>query len=104
MLCVRKTSNLITQCAQEVDEALGSGQKTMREIITHFRCQMDPLGLQFALQALVDEFRNRTDIFMTYANSVANLELPIEHELQVFHIVREALANVATHSAATHAI
>jgi two-component system nitrate/nitrite sensor histidine kinase NarX len=40
---------------------------------------------------------------MLYANNVPNIELPLEHELQVFHIVREALANVATHSAATHA-
>lgn len=98
-----KNEQLALKCANEVDEALGSGQKTMREIITHFRCQMDPLGLQYALQTLVDEFRDRTGITMTYANRVANLELPLEHELQVFHIVREALANVSAHSAATHA-
>ena len=94
---------LALKCAQDVDDALESGQKTMREIITHFRCQMDPLGLQYALQTLVDEFRNRTDITMTYTNHIANLELELEHELQVFHIVREALANVETHSAATRA-
>ena len=93
---------LALKCAQDLDEALGSGQKTMREIITHFRCQMDPLGLAHALQTLVDKFRDHTNITMTYANCVANLELPLEHELQVFHIVREALANVASHSAATH--
>jgi len=97
-----QNEQLALTCAHDVDEALGSGQKTMREIITHFRCQMDPLGLQYALQTLVDEFRDRTGITMMYANRVANLELPLEHELQVFHIVREALANVATHSAATY--
>jgi len=94
---------LALKCAHDLDEALGSGQKTMREIITHFRCQMDPQGLQHALQTLVDQFRAHSGITMTYANCVAYLELPLEHELQVFHIVREALANVATHSAATHA-
>jgi two-component system nitrate/nitrite sensor histidine kinase NarX len=94
---------LALKCAQDVNEALGSGQKTMREIITHFRCQMDPLGLRYALQTLVNEFRDRTEIILIYTNWVADLELPIEHELQVFHIVREALANVATHSAATNA-
>jgi len=98
-----QNEQLALKCAQDVDEALGSGQKTMREIITHFRCQMDPLGLQYALQRLADEFRDRTGMTMTYANRVANLELPLEHELQIFHIVREALANVATHSAATRA-
>ncbi len=98
-----QNEQLAIECARDLDEALGSGQKTMREIITHFRCQMDPLGLQHALQTLVDKFRDHSGITMRYTNSVANLELPLEHELQVFHIVREALANVATHSAATHA-
>jgi len=51
----------------------------------------------------VDEFCDRTGMTMTTPNRVANLELPLEHELQVFHIVREALANVANHSAATRA-
>lgn len=97
-----QNEHLALKCAHDVDEALGSGQKTMREIITHFRCQMDPQGLQYALQTLVDEFRDRTGITVMYANRVASLELPLEHELQVFHIVREALANVANHSAATH--
>jgi two-component system nitrate/nitrite sensor histidine kinase NarX len=98
-----QNEQLALKCAHDLDEALGSGQKTMREIITHFRCQMDPLGLQHALQTLVDKFRDHTDITIIYANCVTNLELPLEHELQVFHIVREALANVATHSSATHA-
>jgi two-component system nitrate/nitrite sensor histidine kinase NarX len=96
-----QNEQLALKCAHDLDDALGNGQKAMREIITHFRCQMDPLGLQYALQTLVNEFRDRAGITMVYANSVANLELPLEHELQVFHIVREALANVATHSAAT---
>lgn len=98
-----QNEQMAIKCARDVDEALGSGQKTIREIITHFRCQMNPLGLQHALQALVDEFRERTDITMTYTNRVANLKLPLESELQIFHIVREALVNVETHSAATHA-
>ena len=35
--------------------------------------------------------------------SVADINLPLEHELQVLHIVREALANIALHSSATSA-
>ena len=99
----RQDNESAEKYASEVNEAMESGQKTMREIITHFRCQMDPLGLQNALQTLVEEFRRRSGITLTYTNCMVNLELPIEHELQVFHIVREALANVAAHSAATHA-
>jgi two-component system nitrate/nitrite sensor histidine kinase NarX len=99
-----RTNNeeLALKCAQDVDEALGNSQKTTREIITHFRCQMDPLGLQHALQALVDRFRKYTGITVTYTNLVANLELHADKELQVYFIVREAMANVAAHSKATN--
>lgn len=90
-------------CAHDVDESLQKCQKTVRELITHFRCQMDPLGLQHALQTLANEFPANTGIALGYANWVASLDLPLEHELQAFHIVREALANVASHSGATRA-
>ncbi len=94
---------LAFECVRDVDEALDSSQKTVRELITHFRCKMDPLGLQHALQVLASEFCERTGITLGYANWVADLDLPLEYELQVFHIVREALANIAAHSGAMHA-
>ncbi len=94
---------LANKCARDVTEALDSGQKSVRELITHFRCQMDPLGLPHALQALVDGFRERTEIELDYSNSVSDSGLPSEHELQVYHILREVLANIAMHSGATRA-
>lgn len=92
---------LAFKCAQDVDEALESSQKTVRELVTHFRCQMDPKGLKFALQKLAKDFISRTSITLEYVNQVAELELPKEYELQIFLIVRESLVNVATHSGAT---
>jgi two-component system, NarL family, nitrate/nitrite sensor histidine kinase NarX len=101
---VRNQDELLAhKCMREVNEALDSGQKSVRELITHFRCQMDPLGLQHALQVLVNEFGDRTGVALEYSNRVPDPGLPLEHELQVFHIVREVLANIATHSGATHA-
>jgi two-component system nitrate/nitrite sensor histidine kinase NarX len=97
-----QNEELALKCANDVDEALINSQKAAREIITHFRCQMDPLGLQHALQALVERFRKYTGITLAYTNLIPSLELPLEHELQVYYIVREAMANVAAHSAATH--
>lgn len=88
--------------AGDIDEALEKGQKTARELITDFRCTMDPAGLPHALQTLTEQFRQRNDIALEYTNRAADLELPLEHEIQVYHIVREALANIATHSGATH--
>ena len=37
------------------------------------------------------------------ADLAADLDLPLEHEIQTYHIVREALSNIAKHSSASHA-
>jgi len=92
---------LAYKCAQDIEEALENSQKTVRELVTHFRCQMDPKGLKYALQKLVKNFTSRTNITLRYDNQLDNLELPKDYELQIFLIVRESLVNVATHSGAT---
>jgi len=99
----KQDSALAEKCVRDVNEALDSGKKSVRELITHFRCQMDPCGLQHALQVLAGEFTERTGIALEYSNRVADLSMPLEHESQVFHIVREVLANIATHSGASRA-
>ena len=96
-------TGMVTKYAHEIDDALESSQKTVRELITDFRCSVDPSGLLHALQAIAEEFRHRNDIELEYINLVGNLELPLEYEIQVSHIVKEALANIAKHSGATHA-
>lgn len=103
LLDALKTENdiLAFKCAQDIDEALENSQKTVRELVTHFRCQMDPEGLQCALQKLVKDFIARGSIALEYGNQVANFNLPQEYELQIFLIVREALVNIATHSGAS---
>lgn len=105
MLDAMKTNNdlLAYKCAQDIDEALEGSQKTVRELVTHFRCQMDPKGLKYALEKLVKDFKARTNITLEYSNQVENLVLPLEYELQVFLIVRESLVNIATHSGASAA-
>jgi two-component system, NarL family, nitrate/nitrite sensor histidine kinase NarX len=103
LLDAMKSDNdlLAFKCAQDIDEALEGSQKTVRELVTHFRCQMDPKGLKFALQKLVKDFIARTSITLEYDNQVEEMDLPLEYELQIFLIVRESLVNIATHSGAS---
>lgn len=98
-----RNERMVSKYAHDIDDALEGSQKTVRELITNFRCALDPSGLLHALQALVEQFRHRNNIFLEYINRVAHLEWPLEYEIQVSHIVQEALANIATHSGATHA-
>jgi two-component system, NarL family, nitrate/nitrite sensor histidine kinase NarX len=89
--------------AHDIDEALETSQKNIRELITDFRCEMDPSGLLQALQNLTEQFCERNNISLEYINRVVDLDLPLEYEIHVYYIVREALANIANHSGATHA-
>ncbi len=94
---------MATKYAHDLDEALEIGQKSARALITDFRGEIDAGGLLPALLELTDQFRERNAITLDYHNQLVDLELPLEHEIQVYHIVREALTNVARHSGATHA-
>lgn len=82
----------------DVEQAVGSVHANLREILTNFRAIMDPRGLVHALKDIADEFRRRTDIALDFVCEASDLRLSVEQEVQVFHIVQEALANVSRHS------
>ena len=87
----------------DVKKAVGEVHHNLREVMTYFRTRMDPLGLLHALQGLADGFSERTGISLEIQNSAQNLHLNDEQEVQVFHIIQEALANIAKHSMAKSA-
>jgi two-component system nitrate/nitrite sensor histidine kinase NarX len=87
----------------DVEQAMGSIQSNLREILTNFRAAMDPQGLLHALRGLARDFEQRAGIPLQVQCEAADLGLTVEQEVQVFHIVQEALANVARHARARHA-
>ena len=89
--------------AGEVQQALDGAYADLRELLSQFRNRMDPLGLVHALEELKIKFNDRTGIELAFDNRTTDLGLSVEEESQVFHIVQEALANVARHSGAKHA-
>ncbi|KAF0165230.1 MAG: GAF sensor signal transduction histidine kinase [Rhodocyclaceae bacterium] len=96
---LERTAKYAGDVGQALDEAYGH----LRELLVQFRSRMDPMGLQHALQGLACGFQERTGIMLRYDNRLTDLRLAPEQESQVFHILQEALANVARHSGATEA-
>ncbi|WIM06540.1 MAG: histidine kinase [Candidatus Nitricoxidivorans perseverans] len=90
--------------AGDVMQALDVAYGQLRELLTQFRNRMDPMGLLNALQDLADGFFDRTGIALEYRNRALDLRMSVDQEAQVFFIIQEALANVARHSGATHAL
>ena len=89
--------------ATDLQEALGEAYADLRELLAQFRSRMDPLGLIHALQGIAAGFEDRTGVTLAFENRLADLNLGIEEEANVFHILQEALANIGRHSGATHA-
>jgi two-component system nitrate/nitrite sensor histidine kinase NarX len=87
----------------DVNQALNSAYTSLRELLTQFRSRIDPEGLLHALHATVSGYFDKTGVELEFENNAPELSLSAEQELQVFHIVNEALANVSRHSGARHA-
>jgi two-component system nitrate/nitrite sensor histidine kinase NarX len=87
----------------DLDRELGNAHVSLRDLLTHFRNRMDPEGLLHALQGIADDFYDRTGVFLDFTNYVPDLNLRVEQEVQVFHIVQEALANIGRHAHALRA-
>ena len=87
----------------DVDDSLTQAHARVRELITCFRCRMDPQGLVHALTATAERFAERTGIELSFTNRAAGLRLAPAREVEVYHIVQEALANVVRHANARHA-
>lgn len=89
--------------SSDLQQALDEAYASLRELLTQFRNRMDPLGLEHALQELAAGFFDRTGIRLQYDNRIPDLNLSVDQEVQVFHILQEALSNVARHSGAREA-
>jgi two-component system nitrate/nitrite sensor histidine kinase NarX len=82
----------------DVDDSLTNAHRRLRELITYFRSRMDPQGLVHALAETADGFFDRTGVTLTFENRVPGFCLPADREVEIFHIVQEALANVCRHA------
>lgn len=91
------------QYCDDVRSAATQAHASLRAVLTQLRAPMDPLGLQHALQGAVARFRSTSATALEVVNELPALQLAPDHEAQVFHIVQEALSNIARHAAARHA-
>jgi two-component system nitrate/nitrite sensor histidine kinase NarX len=89
--------------AGDMQHALGEAYADLRELLGQFRSRMDPLGLVHALEAVATGFAERNGIALEVTNGITDLNLSVDEETQVYHIVHEALSNVARHAGATRA-
>ena len=85
----------------DVREAMDAAYSGLRHLLSNFRNRMDPRGLMPALQDMAAGFPDKAGIRLDYINNASDINLTPDQEVQVFHIVQEALSNISKHSHAT---
>lgn len=83
---------------RSIKDGLDQANNQLRELLSHFRTRMDERGLIPAIESLADRFQKETGISAFFQNEA---KYPISSpavEVQVLHIVQEALTNVRKHS------
>jgi len=81
-----------------IKDGLDQANSQLRELLAHFRTRMDERGLIPAIESVVERFRKETGIAAFFQNEIVESNLPPSLEVQVLHIVQEALTNVRKHS------
>ena len=86
----------------EIEDSLAVAHGRVRELITQFRTAMAPGGLVAALRSEIGSLDGLGGVELSFDNRLPHLQLSAEQEMQVLHIVREALANIVKHAQAHH--
>ncbi|MDD5297487.1 MAG: histidine kinase [Rhodocyclaceae bacterium] len=114
LACMRMRATLLRDALQqensdraekyvgEIEDSLSVAHGRVRELITQFRTAMDPEGLLHALRTEISGMDGLGGVELAFDNQLPDLKLPAEQEMQILHIVREALANVVKHARARH--
>lgn len=95
--------NKNTQAQQELDrlkKGLEKANSDLREMLSHFRTPMDARGLIPALQDMSLQLQKDTGISVYFQDETDEQSIPPNNEVQVLHIVQEALSNIRKHSKA----
>lgn len=93
----------VEMVVQELRQNLNVAYRQLRELMTTFRLTMNGENLNQAIEETIAEFAKRTSIVFELDNRLGNDELTTDEEMQILHIVREALSNIVRHSHAQRA-
>ncbi len=85
----------------QIREGIQESYDDVRELLVHFRLRSGAVDMEEALKSALEKFEGQTGISSRLRASGMGMPLAPEQQLQVLHIVQEALSNVRKHAQAT---
>lgn len=86
----------------DLRHGLDNAYRELRELLATFRVHMDVRGLDFAIEAAIEEFTRRCGLPISLDSRLVGAPLTVNEEFHVLHVVREALSNILHHAHANN--
>jgi two-component system, NarL family, nitrate/nitrite sensor histidine kinase NarX len=98
-----KTSNPddIKQVLEEIDMGVKESYNDVRELLLHFRTRTNTEDIEPALATTLRKFEHQSGVAATLSMQGQGMPLSPDVQIQVLHIVQEALSNVRKHARAS---
>ena len=85
----------------EIDLGVRESTNDVRELLVHFRTRTDTEDIEQALRTSLRKFEHQSGLKALLRFHGHGVELPSDVQLQVLHVVQEALSNVRKHARAS---
>ena len=92
----------VQMALDELDTGLRESISDVRELLVHFRTRTNTENVEQALQETLQKFKHQTGLPTLLQVHGEGLPLPADVQVQVLHVLQEALSNVRKHAGATH--
>ncbi len=92
----------VRSIVDELDIGVRESINDVRELLVHFRTRTNTDDIEQALQETLQKFEHQTGLPSRLEVHGEGLPLPADVQVQVLHVVQEALSNARKHAAAGH--
>lgn len=93
----------IAKILEEIDAGVRESYGDVRELLLHFRTRTNTEDIEPALATTLQKFEHQSGIKTTLTMQGQGLPLAPDMQIQVLHIIQEALSNVRKHAHASQA-
>src|SRR5665647_664936 len=94
----------IAKVLEEIDIGVRESYGDVRELLLHFRTRANAEDIEPALATTLRKFEHQSGVATTLAMHGQGMPLSADRQIQVLHIVQEALSNVRKHARAAHVV
>jgi two-component system nitrate/nitrite sensor histidine kinase NarX len=86
----------------ELDEGLRESYSDVRELLLHFRTRTNTEDIETAIRTTLQKFEHQSGIHSELEINGQGLPLAPDVQIQVMHVIQEALSNIRKHSKAAN--